>query len=298
MMARPGEDERPWRGVDELESLLEHPAPARSGRLLADAEEAEAGLGEEGEAERQCELDDDRRGDVRHDVTSDEALRGGPETPGRLDVGLLADGDHLAPEEAHEARDEHDGDGDGGVVDVGTEQGGHRQRQDQRGEGEQGVHRPHDHGVDRTPEEPGHEAERDGDDGRQAHDLEGRPQRDASTPDQPAEDVAPEVVGPEPVRRRGPGVDGVDVLGVRAACGAIRGAKMAATITITGRPGRRWPSADAGSGPRTRAAARGSSSGLSPVSGMTVRPTKGSLASGGSRCSSGGPHDSRIFGFR
>ena len=42
---------------------------------------------------------------------------------------------------------------------------------------------------------PGDQAERDGDQRGDAHDLEGRPQRDARTPDEPAQDVAPEVVG-------------------------------------------------------------------------------------------------------
>ncbi len=147
-------------------------------------------------------------------MTRHEALGGRTETPGRLDVGLLAYGDDLAPEEAHEARDEHDGNCDGSIVDVSTEKGCHRQGEDQGGEREEGVHRPHDHGVDRAPEEPGDQSEGDGDDGGQGHDLERHSQRDAGTPDQAAEDVTPEVVGPEPMRGGGPCVDRVDVLGV------------------------------------------------------------------------------------
>ena len=49
-----GEDERPGCGIDELEALVEHAAPTRGGRLLADTEEAQPGLGQEGEAERQA----------------------------------------------------------------------------------------------------------------------------------------------------------------------------------------------------------------------------------------------------
>src|ERR1700722_15152582 len=64
------------------------------------------------------------------------------------------------------------------------------------------------------------------------------------------------------------------------ACGATGGAKMAATITISRKPSpamaQRWCRK------RTQNPGRrsGSSSGLSPVSGMAVKPTKGSLAFG------------------
>ena len=68
MMAIPGKMHRPGRRVDELESLLQHAAPARGGRLLADSEEAQAGLGQQGKTESERQLDDDRRGDVGDDV--------------------------------------------------------------------------------------------------------------------------------------------------------------------------------------------------------------------------------------
>ena len=56
---QPGKDERPRSSVDELETLLEHAAPARCRRLFADTEEAEARLGQECEAEGERELNDD-----------------------------------------------------------------------------------------------------------------------------------------------------------------------------------------------------------------------------------------------
>ena len=70
----PREDERPWRRVDELVAFLQHPSPARRGWLLADPEEAQAGFDQQGEAERQGELDDDRRGHVGHDVAARGAV--------------------------------------------------------------------------------------------------------------------------------------------------------------------------------------------------------------------------------
>ena len=73
--------------------------------------------------------------------------------------------------------------------------------------------------VGRASEEPGDQPEGDGDDGGEDDDFEGRPQGDACPPDQPAEDVAAEVVGPEPVRSGRSRVHRIDVLGV----GSMRG---------------------------------------------------------------------------
>ena len=56
-----------------------------------------------------------------------------------------------------------------------------------------------------------------------ADDLEGGPERDAAAPDQPAEDVPPQVVGAQPVRGRRPGVDDVEVLQIRRVRGDQRG---------------------------------------------------------------------------
>ena len=60
MIAIPGKIDSPRRRVDELKSFLEHSAPARRRRLLADAEEAQSSLGQHGEAKGEGELDDDR----------------------------------------------------------------------------------------------------------------------------------------------------------------------------------------------------------------------------------------------
>ena len=78
-----GEDDRPGRGVDELKPFLQHAAPARNGGLFADSEKAQTGFGEQGKAEGESQLDDDRRCDVRYDMARQS----------RLDVAprLLAD---------------------------------------------------------------------------------------------------------------------------------------------------------------------------------------------------------------
>ncbi len=210
----PGEDDRPRRRVDELESLLEHAAPARSGRLLTDAEKAQTGLGQQRESEGKGELDDDGRRDVGQHVTTEQPFRGRAEAAGRLDIGLLPDRDHLAPEQSHETRHEHDGNRDRSVVGVSTQQRRHGQGEDQRRKREESIHRAHDHRIDGTPEEAGDQTEGNGNESGETHDLERHAQGDASTPDEAAQDVAPEVIRSEPVRERRPGVDGVDVLDV------------------------------------------------------------------------------------
>ena len=83
--------------------------------------------------EGQRELNDDGRGHVGQDVPTDQTFRGRPQAPSGFDVCLLADGDHLASQQTHETWDEHDGDGDGRVIDVGAQQGGHGERQDEGG---------------------------------------------------------------------------------------------------------------------------------------------------------------------
>ena len=110
----------------------------------------------------------------------------------------------------------------------GTEQGGDGQGQDQRGEGEQGVHGPHDHASRRRPGRirrsgrAGWRRRRRGPRSRRRPaGRSGAPQISRLRMSRPRSSV------PEPVRRRGPGVDGVEVLGVRAG-----GARPA---------GRRWP---------------------------------------------------------
>ena len=59
-----------------------------------------------------------------------------------------------------------------GVVDVGAQQRRHGQGEDQWREREEGVHRAHDHRIDGTPEEPGDQTKRDGNQGSQTDDLE------------------------------------------------------------------------------------------------------------------------------
>ncbi len=209
-----GEDQGQGAREDVPVGLGEHEAPTGRRGLLAQAEKAQTGVDEDGVAEGQGHLDDERGGHIGQDVRADQAPRWHAGGPGRLDVILLPNGDHLAPDQSDEAGHEHDGDGDGGVVQVGTEQAGHGQGQDERGEREEGVHGPHHHDVDPAPYEAGHQGQRQGQHQRSPHDLEGGPQRRPGAEDEPAEHVAAEVVGAEPVRPRRPGVDAQEILHV------------------------------------------------------------------------------------
>ncbi len=229
-------------------------------------------------------------------MTADEPGRRGAEGSRRLYVVLLAHRDHLAPEHPHETRYEDDGDGDGRVVDAGTEQGGDGQRQYQWREREHGVHGPHDHGVHGAPEEAGDEPERGGDHDGDADDLEGGPHGDASAPDQPAQEVASQIVGPQPVQRRGSCVGDVQVLQVGRVGGDERGEN--------GRYRDQEQKGQAAEGERLvqepMPEARARRPELRPVGAVLsgsrglAQPHEGILAGGGE----GQAHTSRILGLR
>ena len=86
MMARPGKIRAHGEELMNWKPSLKHAAPTRRRWLLAHAEEAQARLGQQGEAQRQRELNDDGRGHVGQHVASDQPLRGRPEAASGLDV--------------------------------------------------------------------------------------------------------------------------------------------------------------------------------------------------------------------
>src|SRR5581483_11189831 len=103
-----------------------------------------------------------------------------------------------------------------------AQQGGDRDGQQQRREREHGVHDAHDDAVGGAAEVAGDEAEREGHDQGQHHDDERGLEGDARAEDHPREQVAADVVGPEPVGRRRAGVEHREVLRRRVG-GDLRG---------------------------------------------------------------------------
>ena len=179
---------------------------------------------------------------------------------------------------------------------LGTQERGDRQGQDQRGEGEHGVHEAHDHAVHRPRKKPAMSPRGMAITAATADDLEGRPQRRPATPDQAAQDVPAEVVGAEPVGERGAGVDQVEVLGVGVVGRDERGEDRRhdhdeeEDETPDGEALLAEAVPEAGS----LAAHVGDLRRLVDRRGDSARPTKGSSRSGGrARLIPGGPSGSR-----
>src|SRR4051812_43732870 len=97
---------------DRLATVVEHAAPAWIGRLGAQTNKTQPGLGEDGEAERYRRAYDHDRQHVRDDVERDDARRAGPDRAGRLDELLPSNRQHRASDLASEPRDVHDADRD------------------------------------------------------------------------------------------------------------------------------------------------------------------------------------------
>ena len=117
----------------EVVRVPEHVPPARRGGLRREAEEAQAGLGEERPAERQGRGDDQRGADVGQDPAQEDPPGRDPDRSRRVDVGLVLDRQRGAAHQPDEARQHRDGDRDRGVAGARTEHPGDRQREDECG---------------------------------------------------------------------------------------------------------------------------------------------------------------------
>ena len=143
--ARP--DRHPRRVVDEVLGGVQHAAPARRRRLLAEAEERQAGLGDDRRGDRQRRLHDQRRRRCWAARGAARCASGGlPTRARRLDVVLDLDAAAPAPRVSRTKI---------GVAEMpiaiialvrlGPEEGGQRDRQDQERAGQQGVGDARDH---------------------------------------------------------------------------------------------------------------------------------------------------------
>ena len=122
--------------------------------------------------------------------------------PGGLDVGLLPDRQHLAPDQPDQAGDEHEAHRQDDVEHAVAPERDDGQREDQRWEGEGGVGQPHDHGVGAAAPVAGEQGQREGEGHGEGHDPGRGDQGVAGPVDHPAEEVPAEVVGAEPVLAR------------------------------------------------------------------------------------------------
>ena len=191
------------RGDDESAPVVQHRPPLRRRRLRAETEERERGHREDEPAHLEAGQHDDRREDVRQQVSQQDAQVGDAGGARGIDVLPLARGEHepahdprvVGPSHAHHA-DHH-------AADAGPEHADDRERQDERREREDDVDDAHDEVVDEAPvvarDEPDADANGEDEDGRERRGAK----REARPPHDPREDVAPEVVRPKEGIRAG-----------------------------------------------------------------------------------------------
>ena len=125
-----------------------------------------------------------------------------PERPAGLDVLLLLDREHAAPDQPGVDRDPDDGDGARDLHGADEPRRGREDDHQDDGEqvdreGEDEVHRPHHHGVDPPAVVPGDQPEGHADEEGEQHRRHADQQRDPGAVDHAAQHVAPELVGPE-----------------------------------------------------------------------------------------------------
>src|SRR2546428_3460286 len=118
-------------------------APRRIRWLSAEAEEAKRRLRQDRSRRAQRRLHDERVRDVRKDVPCHDAKRRRPDRPRRDHELALAHGEYLPACEARVRGDRDDADRDHRVLDLRSEGGRDRDREDERREREQRVDEPH-----------------------------------------------------------------------------------------------------------------------------------------------------------
>ena len=198
-----GVDREARRGEQQLLALLQHPAPRRGRRRGAEPEEGQRRLGQDGDGERHRGLHDHEAADVRQHVPHGDRHRAPAGRPGGQDV---LGAHHLQRPAAHDPREA----GHGGDADrdhrgerAGAEDRAEHDRQQQGREREQQVVGAHHDLAEPARRHRREDAERHPDHGGHAHRDEPHEQRRPRAHDDLAEDVTAELVGAEPVLRRG-----------------------------------------------------------------------------------------------
>ena len=198
---RPGGEQRCL--VHHALALVEHAAPARRGRLRAQAKVAQRRLGEDGDGEADRRLHDQHRGNVRQHVLERDS-------PGALAAGAC--GEHelarphrvgRGPRDACELRDVEDADRHDGGHQPRPEDRRQHDRGEQRREGDAEVRQAHHQLLHPAAPRRGEQAERHAHRDADAHGDQAHGDGGACADDEQRDDVAPQAVGAQPVRRRG-----------------------------------------------------------------------------------------------
>ncbi len=186
---------------DGGEAVGGHRTPGRGRRLNTDPEEAEEGLEQDGRGHPESGLHDDRAKGVREDVPEQDLGGLGAARPGGFDELALAQRERLATNQASHIHPARGDDGDDDVVEAGAQQQQQDHGHQQVGDAVEDVDDERHDRVEPPPVVAGEQPDRDAN--REDEHLGADPddERDLGPDHQPAQHVAAEDVGAEPVGR-------------------------------------------------------------------------------------------------
>nr|GEY81223.1 oligopeptide abc transporter, putative [Tanacetum cinerariifolium] len=144
---------------DVVTTRGDHRAPLRSRLLRAKADETQRRRHEDGAADVQAQLHQQRRHRVTRDVPADHVPAPGTEGLGGFDVTHLADTQGLPPGQPYVERNPHQRDGEHGVEQARAERSGQGHDQHQGRHRQHDVHQAHDQTVETPADDPGQAAE-------------------------------------------------------------------------------------------------------------------------------------------
>ena len=191
-----GEERHPWREAQLALALEDHAPPAHR-VLIAEAEEAQARLGEDREAHQDRRVGDDRRQPVGDDVAREGAQMRGAGRARGLDIDTRLQAQHLCPHDSGRARPGGERDRDHRVFDARAEQRDDQQHEEEGRDQQEDVEDPAQHRIGPAAEIAGQRSEHDAEQARDRRGDDGDEQGELRAPDQPREDVAPEIIGAE-----------------------------------------------------------------------------------------------------
>ncbi len=186
----------------ELPPRRQHAAPVGRGRLGAEAEEGEPRRRQDLRADVEAEGHDDRREELRHDVAHQNQAVGAAERARGFHELALANREYDAAHEARVDRKAHDRDRDHRVSEPRAQPGHDGDREEDVGKRHQDVGQPHDDGLAPARVVAAEDAQDHADQHRRRRRRRAGHEGDARAPHQPREQVAPELVGAEPVPGR------------------------------------------------------------------------------------------------
>src|SRR5918994_1124604 len=186
----------------ELTTGIHHRTPFRRGRLRSNANETQPGRGEDGESDVHRDFDDQRSQRIGQDVPEDDSPLSRSHDFRCFNVGLLAQGQHLALGQPAEPGPPDEREGNGGVDQPWAERGANCQGQHDSGNGEKDIGRPHDELVDEATGKSGDRAEWNTDEKGKRNDGKSDRQRISRAEDHPGKDIAAEIVRAEKMSGR------------------------------------------------------------------------------------------------